>query len=102
LKVFKGGTFSPELGAFRGVEEEELEPDVLDPEGVDTSSISPACSKRLSNDSPTFFPTFIAAKNGLSLDDGVDDDPDEIELEYGMVKSCFAVSIAWNLEAMND
>jgi hypothetical protein len=92
-----GGTLSPELGTFRGVVEEELEPDVLAPEGVDASSVNPACSKRLSKDAPTFCPTFIAALNGLSRDDEVDDDPDEIELDFGMVRSnCLQCRFTWN------
>ena len=58
---FSGGTLSNELGGgFLRDSGDALEPDVLAPDGdgvdVESSSINPAFSKRLSNDAPTFCP----------------------------------------------
>ena len=70
-------------GGFFDVSGEALEPDVLAPDGeVESSSINPAFSKRVSNEASTFFPILWAARNGLSLDDVVDDDEDPGDLEY--------------------
>ena len=87
-KASSGGNFISLLVTFRGASAEEVEPDVLEPEGVEASSIKPAFSNRVSKLAPTFCPVFIAARKGLSLDDVVEDDPDELELEYGMVLGC--------------